>query len=114
MRRWIALWFVLIALVSLAPLRVKNAMGTTGILHSAGHMFVFAVSGVMLLAFADTPISRVWRVLFIFLFCASLEALQTVIYHNHFEWSDLFIDYLAVGISPFLLHAIHAVSKKLF
>jgi len=102
---WLLLWFVMISFVSLVPFPSKNVFGTHGTLHIAGHIFVFGASGVMLLAYTSTALSRLRRILLILLFCASLEALQAVIYHIRFEWSDILIDYFAVAISPLLLYA---------
>jgi hypothetical protein len=48
MRRWIALWFVLVAFVPLALSSIKNVIGSTGLPHNTGHIFVFAASGLML------------------------------------------------------------------
>jgi len=94
----LVVWFLLVTLLSLAPLRVKLLLHTIGPLHDAGHVVVFSASGIFLLATAPTPIARVRRIAALFPFCVLLEAFQ-ILYGNRFEWDDLFIDSLAIAFS---------------
>jgi len=104
-RKRVILCFVAIAVLSLAPIPVKSALRTLGILHNPGHLLVFAASGVLLLADARSLSSGLRRMAFILLFCAATEALESVIYRNPFEWVDLAIDSLGIALAPLLLGA---------
>jgi len=88
-RLWLVLWLTAVTAISLAPLKVKVFFGTVGTWHATGHLFVFLATGVLALSTARRAWSRGSRALLLVLFCAALEALQTVLYHNRFEWRHL-------------------------
>ena len=111
--RWTVLYFLVIALLSLAPFRVKKFLETRGFLHYIGHFGAFVVCGVLVLADTAAPRARLLRLAVVLTFCAALEALEAVLYHNPFEWKDLIVDYLAVGFSPFALYACQALLRRL-
>jgi hypothetical protein len=92
------LWLVFVAILSLAPLRVKTALRTIGFLHNAGHVLIFGLSAAILTMGAVSRASQARRVAFTLLFCIALEALEARLYHNQFEWTDLFLDCFGIAI----------------
>lgn len=100
MRTWSRLWFVLLSALSLAPFRFKQFLGTTGLLHNAGHFVAFGISTIILSRSTTTARSRYFHIFLVCSLGAVLEFLQTAIYHNNFEWRDLFIDYAGVVVFP--------------
>jgi hypothetical protein len=86
------LWVLLIVALSLAPLRFKQLIGTTGAWHSWGHFFAFFIM-VMLLSWN----ARAWSSCAIaagatFLAAVVCEKLEVALYHPRFEWRDLWTD----------------------
>ena len=101
-RKWITLWFIFIAFLSLAPLKLKAFLGTFGTLHYPAHFIAFALGALILLADSPSPRTRALRRLLILSFAALTELLEARLYHNPFEWADLAVDSFAVGLSPLL------------
>jgi hypothetical protein len=89
-------WFVLVTAISLVPLPAKIFLHTVGRWHDCDHLFVFFVTGALVLFGAPRVSSRAQRTMSILAFCAALEGIQAFAYHNRFEWHDLWIDYLAI------------------
>ena len=106
-------WVTLVAAGSLAPLRVKLLLGTSGRWHNPIHMVVFFLTGVMLFADARLkPSTRATRAVLLFLFCCTLEWLEAVLYHNGFEWGDMFLDTIAIACALSVVVLIAAIRKR--
>ena len=89
-------WLLLLAALSLAPINVKLMLGTMGRFHSIGHLLVFGITAYLCLGKARTAGSRVTYALVLLALSAFLELLETILYHNPFEWRDLGLDALAI------------------
>jgi len=113
MRLLVLCWLALITAVSLGPLEVKIALGTVGAWHNVMHLVVFFVTALLSLAGASSLRSRSSRVLLLLLFCSALELLEARIYHNPYEWRDLYFDSLGLcfgWIASILYHS--AATRK--
>src|SRR5947208_12027033 len=81
--------------VSLLPLGIKNAVGTTGAFHGLGHLAAFAVIAAIAVSLAQN-FTRVVRItLAVLSYAIFLELLEAVIYGSPFELYDVRTD--AVG-----------------
>ena len=92
----LAIWLAILLAVSLAPDAVKYELGTKGGFHDVGHLIAFVLTGAL---FCWKAVNRRAKLLGAFgacCFAIGLEALEALIYRNHFEWSDLWIDSLGV------------------
>lgn len=96
MRLFVLCWFALVTAVSLGPLELKIALGTVGAWHNAMHIAVFSITALLGLAGATSLPSRSSRILLLLLFCFLLELFQAWIYHNRYEWRDLYVDSLGL------------------
>ena len=112
MRFICATWLTFVAAVSLAPLSVKTALGTKGHWHNPLHFIVFFATGVLLLSPSPQAPSRALRAIMLALFCAGSELLQAVIYHNRYEWSDLYLDVLGLSCAWLLVAALGALRRR--
>jgi hypothetical protein len=66
-------WFVLVTAISLVPLPAKIFLHTVGRWHDCDHLFVFFVTGALVLFGAPRVSSRAQRTMSILAFCAALE-----------------------------------------
>ena len=112
MRKLLILWLALVASLSLAPFRIKEALGTTGLYHNCGHFLVFLLTGAMVLIDAPTRTSRIRRFAFVILFSAATEGLESVIYSNVFEWRDFVVDCTAIAVSPLVPLTLRLVAGR--
>jgi glycopeptide antibiotics resistance protein len=87
-------WIVFVTVLSLLPLKIKQAIGTQGALHNWAHCLVFVVTAVLLGWRANRVSSQLVRFAIALGFAISLEGLQTILYGNSFEWWDLYFDSL--------------------
>lgn len=99
MRPLIIVWLLVITAISIAPLSAKIFLHTVGQWHDYGHLFVFFTTEMLVLFNAPRVSMRVFRTSLILCFCAVLELMQAIGYHNRFEWHDLWVDYLAIFCS---------------
>jgi hypothetical protein len=83
-------WLSFLVFLSFAPEAVRMQLATTGKLHTVVHLLAFFITAVLAASAKVATLSSV---------CLSttiagilLEALQTVIYHNVFEYSDVLAD----------------------
>ncbi len=93
----VCVWLALITALSLAPFAVKSQLGTMGHLHDMGHFSIFLVTGFLLCWTGAGFRWRLARYLQACCIAALLEALETAIYHNHFEWRDVMVDALGAA-----------------
>lgn len=94
--RWV--WVAAVAAISLAPFAVKHRLYTTGALHDAGHVLVFAFTTVLVVSRCETLRRAVLLAISVGMFAASLELAQWLAYGNDFELHDLSANSLGVGI----------------
>jgi hypothetical protein len=102
MRFILVLWLLFITALSLVPLEVKYRLGTMGNLHNFGHLAIFLVTAVLMCWNASSTPARLLRCCGALLVAMLLEALEKIVYHNAYEWSDVAIDAAGVMVG-FLL-----------
>jgi hypothetical protein len=90
------LWLALLTAVSLAPTSLKWRVGTMGPLHNWVHFLAFFVTGVLLCWNAGWFSSWLLRCFAGVGIAAFLEGMETIVYHNPFEWHDLRTDCLGI------------------
>ena len=89
-------WLLFVITVSLMPFPMKMQLGTMGRLHAAGHYFAFLVTVFLLCKeLKDLP-GRVAGCAAAAALAILLEALETVMYRNRFEWRDVATDFAGV------------------
>jgi hypothetical protein len=91
-----ASWIAVVAVVSLAPLNVKNDLHTTGQLHFYGHFLIYAFTALIAIPLGTVPRQQVLIVFSIWCAGAALEVIQVVIYKNEFEWADVLTNTLGL------------------
>lgn len=81
---------------SLAPFRVKVAIGTTSYLHRPLHIISFGLVGLLLFILSESPLQKIKAAIFIFVLAAGLEMAEFMVTyrppHSIFEWWDLLDD----------------------
>jgi hypothetical protein len=98
-RYLLPLWLILITALSLAPVEVKDRLGTTGALHTYGHVVVFLITTVLAcLGTADTW-TRFARAGAIAVFAMLCEWMEFAVYGNfYFEWRDVRVDWIGIAL----------------
>lgn len=97
--RWIVcIWLATITALSLAPFEVKVQLGTMGRFHDLGHFSIFLLTAILLSWTGQGPKSKLVRCVGVCWIAAFLEALETAVYHNRFEWHDVIIDAFGAAI----------------
>ena len=86
------LWLAFVVAMSMMPLKLKDRVGTTGILHIPGHFFVCLITAILLCRTAKSSTGPLLR-------CVGMlmEVLETVAFHNSLEWRDMVIDFLGAA-----------------
>jgi len=111
-RRWKAItatWFVCLVLGSFLPLRWKTRLLLKGPLHLPVHFTVFLVSGLLLFA-SLRPFARQFpRFVALIGLAFAIESLQCLVFHNTFEWRDLFTDTLGVSVALLIAQVLHEI-----
>ena len=103
MRYIVAIWVLLLSVVSLGPMWLKyHFLRTGGHMHVPGHFLMFMVTAMLLCWSATSVRSRLLRAFGAFLIGFTTEWLQAVIYHNPIEWRDIRTDTLGI-IAGFLI-----------
>jgi len=98
--RWAsAVWLLLVTAGSLAPLKVKVQLHTVGSWHNIFHFFAFCLGGLLFLVPAASSRAVVLRAVALALFCAVIEYLEAVVYHNKFEWRDFYLDCFSLSVA---------------
>jgi hypothetical protein len=92
----LALWMVCLAALSVVPLWVKRAIGANGVLHNAGHLAAFAVTGILFLQCKRPDRFQGWLLWPLVAFAFALEWAEAVLFRNVFEWRDVGIDTLGL------------------
>ena len=92
---------MLLTALSLAPFAIKYELGTKGRLHDFGHFATFLFTAALVSCTAKTVGRKLTRYLAVCGMAILLEALETAIYGNPFEWHDVATDALggAAGIA---------------
>jgi hypothetical protein len=78
------------------PLSVKRVIGTTGVLHHAGHLAAFVVTGILFLQWKRPERSWPWLIWPLAAFAFALEYTEAAVYHNAIEWRDIVTDILGL------------------
>jgi hypothetical protein len=87
------------------PLSVKRAIGTTGVLHRAGHLAAFAVTTILFLQWKRHARLHPWLLWPVLTFAFALEWLEAFLFGGAFEWRDVATD-IAGLLTALLLYAI--------
>lgn len=98
MRLVALLWVLLVIVLSLIPLPWKNAIGTTGAFHRAGHLLAFLILAFLLCRIAATATARMIRCAGAVLLGVVLETTEHLLYHDRLEWDDVLVDALGVAL----------------
>jgi hypothetical protein len=88
----LAVWLTAIVALSLIPLNLKVAIGTTGWLHNCGHLVAFAVFAALLTETGHQTGVRIVRAGAALALAFALELAQRAMYRNDFEWRDVAMD----------------------
>jgi uncharacterized membrane protein YhaH (DUF805 family) len=99
-RYWIGLilWTAALTTLSLMPLPIKRAVGTTGQWHNVGHLIAFAITVVLFLQCrrpGGYSFCQLWPVVAL---AFALEWLESVLYRSIFEWKDVSVDALGIAL----------------
>jgi hypothetical protein len=89
-------WMVCLAALSLMPLSVKRTIGATGVLHNAGHLAAFAITGILFLQWKQPDRFHPWLLWPLVAFAFALEWVEAVLFHNLLEWHDIGTDTLGL------------------
>jgi hypothetical protein len=95
----LVVWLTGLTTVSLLPLPMRRALGTTGIWHDAGHLLCFAITGFLFLQSRQSSgpfLLTIWPIV---AFPFTLECLEWAIYANRFEWKDVLADILGLMVT---------------
>src|SRR5215467_9874145 len=95
-RNWLIIWSIGLTLLSLLPLHVKRAIGTTSELHDMGHILAFVITSVLFLRCNRPSAWAGWRLWPVLVFAVGLETFESVLYGNVLEWSDIGLDALGM------------------
>jgi hypothetical protein len=87
---------VCLAALSLMPLSVKRTIGATGVLHNAGHLAAFAITGILFLQWKQPDRFQPWLLWPLMAFAFALETAEAVLFRNVFEWRDIGTDTLGL------------------
>lgn len=98
MRLIVLIWFLLLTGLSLAPLELKVQLGTKGQFHNIGHFFMFVATALLLSSIAKSYSRKLLYCAGGWCFAVFSEVLEAGIYHNRFEWLDLWTDTLGLAI----------------
>lgn len=98
MRIIVPLWLAFVTAISMMPLRLKDRVGTTGVLHLPGHFTIFLITAVLVCRNATSSGSRLLRCIGVCCFGATIEILEWAAYHHRMEWRDVLVDALGALI----------------
>ncbi len=107
----VGVWLALITALSLAPFAVKSQLGTMGHFHDLGHFSTFLVTGILLCWTGNTLSSRLARYVQVCCIAVLLEALETAIYRNRFEWRDVMVDAIGAAAGCAIASVIPLISS---
>lgn len=98
MRVIVPLWLAFVVAISTMPLRLKKRIGTTGVLHTPGHVVVFLITAILLCKTAPNLACSMVRWVAACCFALAMEILEAGIYHNRIEWRDVLVDLLGAAL----------------
>lgn len=99
------LWSCLIGLLSVLPGRFVIRGGFRDSLHAAGHVLVFCITAAVFSACAQSEKLRAVYAAWAVLLALISEWLETVVFHNHFEWTDILLDFVGIAFGLILAEA---------
>jgi hypothetical protein len=91
-------WILLIIALSLIPTSWKDAAGTTGVFHQAGHLLAFLILGLLLCRSPITRNAKLVRCLGAIVLGIVLETAEHFMYHDRLEWDDVLVDSIGVAL----------------
>jgi Ca2+/H+ antiporter len=106
MRLVALVWVLLIVVLSLIPLPWKDAIGTTGIFHRAGHLLAFLILAFLLCRMASSLAAKIVRCLGAVLLGIVLETVEHLLYRDRMEWDDVLVDTIGVAAGFFCVFAL--------
>lgn len=106
----VCVWLALITALSLAPFAVKSQLGTMGHFHDLGHFSIFLMTALLLCWTGDTVRWRLAGYVQVCCIAVLLEALETAIYRNRFEWRDVMVDALGAAAGCAIASVIPLIS----
>lgn len=86
------IWFICVGVLSLLPGSYKAHLHTRGLLHTPGHIVVFAVSAFLACRSVRVIPRRGFLSLAVIGYGGVLEALQSWLWRSRFEWDDVASD----------------------
>ena len=89
---FLLVWILIVTALSLAPLEVKELIGTTGKLHNFGHFAVFLITAMTMCWGVAGIKGKSRRAMWALYFAVTLELLETVFYTSYLEWRDIALD----------------------
>ncbi|HMF74273.1 MAG TPA: hypothetical protein VK604_01290 [Bryobacteraceae bacterium] len=84
-----AIWLLIITCLSLFPLKLKVHLGTVGPWHNTGHLLVFVLTTVLACWTVSGIYARLLCCIGVAGIAMTLEWLETLRYHNPYEWRDV-------------------------
>jgi hypothetical protein len=96
MRILIVLWVLVVTFLSMMPMSYKDALGTTGQFHYAGHFFIFVITAVVFCWTAKGTQNRILRAGGAVAVGIAMEILERLGYHHRLEKRDILVDTLGV------------------
>lgn len=106
------LWSCLIGLLSVLPERFVIRGGFRGSLHAVGHVLVFCVTAAVFSACAQTGKLKAFYGAWALLLALMSEWLETVVFHNHFEWADILLDFVGIAFGLVLVGVLGVSSGR--
>jgi hypothetical protein len=107
MRIALIVWLVCLVCVSLSPFDVKEHLHSMGRLHRLYHLVAFTVTAVLLAWNARTVPGRIVSGLCAVGIAIATEYLETLRFHNPFEWWDVCTDISGVLLGLLSVSAAH-------
>ena len=96
MRILIGLWMLVVLFLCMMPMSLKDAMGTTGQFHYAGHFFTFVITALIFCRGAKDMQSSLLRAGAAVAVGVITEILERIGYHHRLEKRDIAVDTLGV------------------
>jgi hypothetical protein len=111
---WVAaLTVISLFVVSLLPIRPRLTLhGTPG--HPVLHILVFAFTTFLCLLLATSLSRRTLGLFCLFALALAIEACQCIVFHQHMEWTDVFLDCLGSVLAFGLIPIGQALAHKTF
>jgi uncharacterized protein YfiM (DUF2279 family) len=112
-------WSCLLLLASILPVRLGHHNGLHGGLHEAVHVVAFCATALTFSAFANTGRSKAVYFIWALFLAVVTEWLETITFHNRFEWKDVALDLagvvlglVIVGVGTNLLRAVQGYRNQ--